>query len=111
MKDFKQLADMINSKHPFDLCARNAGTCYTKKTCDEIDKAPGVLEITLKDETGNNFHLSMDESKMFLDHTQVTLPKGYNCFIPIIGQSMSTKNTWFVGEFMMSKYYTVYDMS
>ena len=48
---------------------------------------------------------------MFMDASVAPLPPLFKCFIPIIGQKFSTNKTWFIGEFLMSSYYTVFDMS
>lgn len=49
---------------------------------------------------------------MFLNNSQVTLPKDYKCMIPFGSNSPNgqlTDQTWFLGKSIMSSYYSIFD--
>lgn len=52
---------------------------------------------------------------MFLNRSQIKVPKDVNCVIPIYGQKKSdstppdVENTWFLGKAILSSYYQIFD--
>lgn len=103
LQDFEKVADVINAKYGGkDICQKETGKCQIATECDQIEKQPGAINITLTDGDGRDVKISFDHDTMFLDSTHAKLATGKKCFIPIIGygssgQAGATDDTWFLG--------------
>jgi len=84
-----------------------------KQPCDEIPKLPGSINITLSDEDGQDIKINFDHQSMFIDNhkAKASILDNVKCIIPIFGQQNSSANTWFLGQWMISNNYQVFDMS
>ena len=73
MDDFVQIASMINQRYG-NLCQLQFGKCHIKKSCDQIEKEAGGLNITVTDHAHNTFHLGLNMETMFLNSSYQKLP-------------------------------------
>ena len=53
--------------------------------------------------------MELDRDTQFVSGDHLGIQDKYQCFIPIFGQQDSTHETWFFGQFMLSRYYTIFD--
>ena len=87
--------------------------CIFSKPCGEVPVIEdGYLRINLTDSDGKVVKIELDRNSQFLtgNHLNETLLGENSCFIPIFGQ-ISLVDQWFLGNIVLSEYYSVFDMT
>lgn len=113
--DFTKVAAAFNSlygtkKNP--VCNTNTMNCLFHRPCEDVPVIEGgYLQVNLTDSDGQVVSIELDRNSQFLagKHINETLGED-TCFIPVFGQK-SLVDQWYLGNIVLSEYYTVFDMT
>ena len=116
ISDFTKIAAAFNKlygtkKNP--VCNTVTMNCLFTKPCDEVPIIEGgYLQVNLTDSDGKVVKIELDRKSQFLagNHINETLLGENTCFIPVFGQK-SLVDQWYLGNIVLSEYYTVFDMT
>lgn len=116
--DFRQMAQIVNGLFGKTVCNPTDSFCRFDMSCDKVPRKDISLEIiligTINDKMWkvNWVSLDLDVDEMYLEGELVdTFYEDY-CYLPIF-KSDSPKNTnvWLIGEYLLTKYYMVFDQT